>query len=302
MLQPVRHAYATRFEAGGGYDTDVPAEQDLPTACPFPDAQRSAALRQPLRRGKDPGEPGPAASWRTRTSCCWTSPPTTWTSTLPSGWRSIFDTFQGTVVTISHDRYFLDRVVTRVIEIAGRQGGVLQRQLQLLRRGEGAPLPGADEAVRKGAGQDRSSWRRRRSSCGCGLSWAMDKTYRRAISMEKRIERMRTTAKPTKARKMDARFSAAEFHGDEVLGIRSVSKSYGDKHLFEGISLKVEGGERIALHRRQRHRKVHPYQDDRGGAVSGRRAASKPAPQVKVGIPAPDHPLRPPGAGTWWRT
>ena len=80
--------------------------------------------------------------------------------------------------------------------------------------------------------------------------WAfqgMDKTYRRAISMERRIERMRTTAKPTKARKMDARFTAAEFHGDEVLGIRSLSKSFGEKKLFEGISLKVEGGERIAL-------------------------------------------------------
>ena len=75
----------------------------------------------------------------------------------------------------------------------------------------------------------------------------MDKTYRRAISMEKRIERMRTTSKPTKARKMDARFSTAEFHGDEVLSLRSLSKSYGDKHLFDGINLKVEGGERIAL-------------------------------------------------------
>ena len=74
--------------------------------------------------------------------------------------------------------------------------------------------------------------------------WAfqgMDKTYRRAISMERRIERMRTTAKPTKARKMDARFTAAEFHGDEVLGIRNLSKAYGEKPLFEGISLKVEG-------------------------------------------------------------
>ena len=80
--------------------------------------------------------------------------------------------------------------------------------------------------------------------------WAfqgMDKTYRRAISMERRIQRMRTTAKPTKARKMDARFNAAEFHGDEVVGLRSLAKSYGDKHLFDGISLKVEGGERIAL-------------------------------------------------------
>ena len=80
--------------------------------------------------------------------------------------------------------------------------------------------------------------------------WAfqgMDKTYRRAISMEKRIERMRTTAKPTKARKIDARFSTAEFHGDEVLALRNLAKSYGDKHLFDGINLKIEGGERIAL-------------------------------------------------------
>ena len=75
----------------------------------------------------------------------------------------------------------------------------------------------------------------------------MDKTYRRAISMERRIERMRTTSKPTKARKMDARFNAVEFHGDEVLSLSKVAKAYGDKQLFQGISLKVEGGERIAL-------------------------------------------------------
>ena len=58
---------------------------------------------------------------------------------------------------------------------------------------------------------------------------------------------MRTTARPTKARKIDARFSTAEFHGDEVLALRNLAKSYGDKHLFDGINLKIEGGERIAL-------------------------------------------------------
>ena len=58
---------------------------------------------------------------------------------------------------------------------------------------------------------------------------------------------MRTTAKPTKAKKMDARFNTAEFHGDEVLSLRGVAKSFGDKKLFDGITLKVEGGERIAL-------------------------------------------------------
>ena len=154
--------------------------------------------------------------------------------------------FHGTVVTISHDRYFLDRTVTRVIEIQDGKAEFYSGELQLLRRGEGTPLPGADEAVRKG----QAKIQQLEKAAEQLRVWAfmgMDKTYRRAISMEKRIERMRTTSKPTKARKMDARFSSAEFHGDEVLGIRNVSKSYGDKHLFEGISLKVEGGERIAL-------------------------------------------------------
>ena len=154
--------------------------------------------------------------------------------------------FRGTVLAISHDRYFLDRVVTRVIEIEGGKAEFYsgnysfyavekerryQERLKQYQK-EQAKI----EQLEKAAEQLRV--------------WAfmgMDKTYRRAVNIERRIERMRTTERPTKARKMDARFSTAEFHGDEMLGIRNVGKSYGDKRLFEGITLKVEGGERIAL-------------------------------------------------------
>ena len=154
--------------------------------------------------------------------------------------------FRGTVLAISHDRYFLDRVVTRVIEIEGGKAEFYsgnysfyavekerryQERLKQYQK-EQAKI----EQLEKAAEQLRV--------------WAfmgMDKTYRRAVNIERRIERMRTTERPTKARKMDARFSTAEFHGDEMLGIRNVAKSYGDKRLFEGITLKVEGGERIAL-------------------------------------------------------
>ena len=154
--------------------------------------------------------------------------------------------FRGTVLAISHDRYFLDRVVTRVIEIEGGKAEFYsgnysfyavekerryQERLKQYQK-EQAKI----EQLEKAAEQLRV--------------WAfmgMDKTYRRAVNIERRIERMRTTAKPTKARKMDARFSTAEFHGDEMLGIRNVAKSYGDKRLFSGITLKAEGGERIAL-------------------------------------------------------
>ena len=154
--------------------------------------------------------------------------------------------FRGTVVAISHDRYFLDRIVTRVIEIEGGKAEfysgnysfyAVEKERRFQERMKQYEKEQAKiEQLEKAAEQLRM--------------WAfqgMDKTYRRAISMEKRIERMRTTSKPTQARKMDARFSTAEFHGDEVLALRNLAKSYGDKHLFDGINLKIEGGERIAL-------------------------------------------------------
>ena len=65
--------------------------------------------------------------------------------------------------------------------------------------------------------------------------------------MEKRIERMRTTQKPTKARKLEARFQSREFKGDEVLQIKGLAKSFGEKRLFGDVYLRCEGGERIAL-------------------------------------------------------
>ena len=154
--------------------------------------------------------------------------------------------FRGTVVTISHDRYFLDRTVTRIVELLDGKADfysgnysfyAVEKERRFQERMKQYEKEQAKIQQLEKAAEQLRVW----------AFMGMDKTYRRAISMEKRIERMRTTAKPTKARKMDARFSTAEFHGDEVLGLRSVSKSYGDKHLFDGISLKVEGGERIAL-------------------------------------------------------
>ncbi|MBO5918805.1 MAG: ABC-F family ATP-binding cassette domain-containing protein, partial [Oscillospiraceae bacterium] len=80
--------------------------------------------------------------------------------------------------------------------------------------------------------------------------WAysgMDKTFKRAKSMEKRIERMRTVDRPTKDRRLEMGFGQREFHGDEVLTVKGLSKGYGERTLFSGLDLQVIGGERIGL-------------------------------------------------------
>jgi len=156
--------------------------------------------------------------------------------------------FRGTVLTISHDRYFLDRTVNRIIEIADGKAEfyagnysfyAIEKERRFLERSRQY-----EKAETQIAQLERSAAQLRQ--------WAfqgMDKTYRRAVSMERRIERIRQTQapRPTKARAMTARFGETEFLGDEVLRLRDLSKSYEGRRLFGDVTLSVEGGERIAL-------------------------------------------------------
>ena len=154
--------------------------------------------------------------------------------------------FKGTVVTISHDRYFLDRTVSRVIELVGGKAEfysgnysfyAIEKEKRYIERMRQYEKEQAKiQQLEKAADQLRI--------------WAFqgaDKTFRRAKSMEKRIERMRTIDKPTKAKAMHNHFGEVEFFGDEVLHIDGIEKSFGDRALFHDLDLTIEGGERIAL-------------------------------------------------------
>ena len=233
-----------RFEVFGGYDTDV-AVNKIANGLSISNHMRAQLFDQ--LSGGEKTRVNLGRLILEDTDILLLDEPTNHLDLHATEWlEEYIRRFRGTVMVISHDRYFLDRIVTRVIEIQDgkaefysgnysfyaveKERRYQERMKQYLK--EQAKI----EQLEKSAEQLRL--------------WAfqgMDKTYRRAISMERRIERMRTTSKPTKARKMDARFNTAEFHGDEVISMRNLAKSFGDKHLFDGITLKIEGGERIAL-------------------------------------------------------
>ena len=80
--------------------------------------------------------------------------------------------------------------------------------------------------------------------------WAFmgnDKLHKRAFSMEKRIERLSQTEKPSETRKLSVKFREREFSGDEAIVADGLQKGFGSRVLFSGVSLEVTGGERIAL-------------------------------------------------------
>ena len=151
--------------------------------------------------------------------------------------------FRGTVLAISHDRYFLDRTVTRCIEVLDGKAEFYsgnysfyavekeRRYLERLRQyeKEKAEIDRLSETARKMHEHNT------------------ELLHKRAFSIEKRIERMRTTDKPTKEKALAAQFVSREFFGDEVFELKGVTKSFGERTLFRDLDLSVTGGERIAL-------------------------------------------------------
>ena len=154
--------------------------------------------------------------------------------------------FKGTVVAISHDRYFLDRTISRVIEVSDGKaefyaGNYTFYAIEKERRFQ--------EKMRQYE-KEQAKIKQLQEAADKLHLWAFmgnDKLHKRAFSMERRIERIRQTEKPTKAKTLASRFGEKEFLGDEVLLLKDLGKSFGDRALFHGVDLLVEGGERIAL-------------------------------------------------------
>ena len=232
------------FEAGGGYDTDTRKNK----VCSG--LQIGPGMREQLFDRLSGGEKTRVNLGRLileDTDILLLDEPTNHLDLKATEWlEEYLDKFKGTVLAVSHDRWFRDRVVDRVIEIQEGKAEfysgnysfyVVEKERRYQEKLKQYEKEQAKiQQLEKAAEQLRI--------------WAYsgnDKIFKRAQSMEKRIERMRTTDRPTRERKMEVRFGEREFRGDEVLTIKGLSKSFGQRALFSGVDLEVVGGERIAL-------------------------------------------------------
>ena len=154
--------------------------------------------------------------------------------------------FRGTVLAISHDRYFLDTIAQRCIEIVdGRaefySGNYSFYAVERQRR--------FDEQLKKYE-KDQAKIEQLQKAAAQMHLWAFmgnDKLHKRAFSMEKRIERLSQTEKPKEAKRLSAGFKESEFRADEVLVADNLGKDFSGRTLFSGVEFKVTGGERIAV-------------------------------------------------------
>ena len=154
--------------------------------------------------------------------------------------------FKGTVLVISHDRYFLDRVVQRSIEIDEGKAEFYSGNYSFYAEERQRRF---EEKLKKYEKDQAKIQQLTRAAEQMHL-WAFmgnDKLHKRAFSMEKRIEKLSQSEKPQEQKKLNVKFKQREFNGDEVLVMEDVSKGFGDRQLFSGLALTVTGGERIAL-------------------------------------------------------
>ena len=154
--------------------------------------------------------------------------------------------FKGTVLTISHDRYFLDRVVQRSIEISEGKAELYSGNYSFYVEERQRRF---EEKLKKYEKDQAKIEQLTRAAEQMHL-WAFmgnDKLHKRAFSMEKRIEKLSHSERPAEQKKLSVKFKEREFSGDEVLVTEGLSKRFGPKKLFSGLSLNVTGGERIAL-------------------------------------------------------
>ena len=154
--------------------------------------------------------------------------------------------FKGTVLTISHDRYFLDKVVQRCIEISDGKAELYSGNYSFYVQERQRRF----EEKLKQFERDQAKIEQLTRAAEQMHLWAFmgaDKLHKRAFAMEKRIDKLQQSEKPTQQKKLNVKFKQRDFFGDEVLVCDDLSKAFGGKQLFRDLSLSVSGGERIAL-------------------------------------------------------
>lgn len=152
--------------------------------------------------------------------------------------------YKGAVLIIAHDRYFLDKIVTKVIEIENTKCQVYEGNY-------------SDFAIKKKKLREaqlnlylkqQSEIKHQEEVIAKLRSYKQEKFYKRAQSREKKLESMDLIDKPLEsADGMTLRLEPDCVSGNDVLSVTELSKSFGDIHLFSDINFELKRGEHVAL-------------------------------------------------------
>ncbi|OOM16322.1 ribosomal protection-like ABC-F family protein [Clostridium saccharobutylicum] len=153
-------------------------------------------------------------------------------------------TYKGTVIVISHDRFFLDSVTTATFQVINGHvncyNAPYTKSLELMKKDHDAKL--------KAYNLQQSEIKRQEAIIEKFRSFNREKSIKRAESREKALDKLELIDAPDEEKAASKiKFEASVRSGYDVLHIESLAKSYGDKKLFSDLSFDLKRGEKIAL-------------------------------------------------------
>ena len=231
------------FQAGGGYEMDV----DVDKICNG--LGISAAQREQLFDSLSGGEKTRVNLARLlleKTDILLLDEPTNHLDLNSVEWlEGYINAFKGTVLTISHDRYFLDTVADRVIEIVDGHGEFYSGNYSFYIDEKQARF----NLQLKQYEQEQAKLKQLGYTVERMKGWGINNRtlYRRAMSIQHRMERIKKTERPKTEKTMKATFGEKDFSGDVLFETKRMAKAFDGRVLFSDVELLVEGGERIAL-------------------------------------------------------
>ncbi len=158
--------------------------------------------------------------------------------------ESYLTSYRGSVLVVSHDRYFLDRIADKIIEIDHGKVSTFSGDYTNYSK-QKAKL--REELIHRYYNQQQEI-KHQEAVIEKLKSFNREKSIRRAESREKMLQKIERVEKPLEYEKtMSFTLTPSLTSGNDVLTVTDFAKSFGENHLFSDISFEIKRGEKVAI-------------------------------------------------------
>ncbi len=155
--------------------------------------------------------------------------------------------YKGTTIIISHDRYFLDKVVERIVEIVDGRAELYAGNYSYFAQEKQARYENRLARYE----QQQKEVRRLEEAAKRMHDWAQradnEAMHKRAFNIERRIERMEKTDKPKTERNMQTRFAGKAISSKDLINVQGLCKAYGAKAVLNSLDFSLQKNEKAAI-------------------------------------------------------
>lgn len=156
--------------------------------------------------------------------------------------------YKGTVIIISHDRYFLDRVVTKIVEIEDGDTSIYEGNYSYYVKEKQRRVFEQFEAYKDQQKKIKAMERAIKQLRIWAIQADNEKFFKRAASMQKRLDKIQRVDKPvTDKPKIQLNFADTDMSGKDVVNIKGLYKDFENKKVLENLNFHIRYGESVAL-------------------------------------------------------